>query len=60
MERSGLRDWRRRALDVEQSGVNLGVPHEVLESRQRDARPYHVRSECVSKPVWIGGGDLTA
>src|SRR5262252_8857318 len=36
------------------------MAHQMLESGQRDAGPDHIRSECMSKPVGIGGADLTA
>jgi len=48
-----------RQLDVEHGGVNLRVPHQVLERWERDARPHHIRSEGVAEPVWVGSRDLT-
>ena len=49
-----------RQLDVEHGGVNLRMPHKVLERWEGDARPHHIRSEGVAEPVWVGRGDLAA
>jgi hypothetical protein len=40
--------------------MNLRMPHEVLQSRQGDAGPDHVRSERVAEPMGIGGRDFAA
>src|SRR6266404_2572584 len=41
--------------DIEHGGLDLRMSHEVLEGRQGDARPHHVRTEGMSKSVRIGG-----
>ena len=47
-------------LDIKHGGVNLRMSHQVLERREGDARPHHVRSEGVPEPVWVGRRDLAA
>jgi len=49
-----------RKLDVKQCGVNLGVPHEVLESRQGDASPHHIRPESMTESMGVRGPDFAA
>ena len=40
-------------LNIDQCGLNLCMPHELHQRREADARPNHVRSECVPKPVRV-------
>jgi hypothetical protein len=40
--------------------MDLGMPHEELQSRQGDARPHHIRSESVAEPMWVSGSDVAA
>jgi hypothetical protein len=47
-------------LDVEHSGVNLGVSHQMLESGQGNARTHHVSAEGMPKPMRVGVGDAAA
>jgi hypothetical protein len=36
------------------------MPHEVLESRERDAGAHHVRSESMAEAMRVGRGNLAA
>ena len=47
-------------LNIKHGGVNLRMSHQVLKHGEGDARPHHVRSEGVSKTVWVGCRDLAA
>ena len=49
-----------REFEIKPGGLNLRMPHQVLEGGQRDARSHHVRSESMSKSVWIGGRNRAA
>lgn len=49
-----------RELNVEHSGADVRVSHQLLESGQGDSGPDHIGSKGVSKPVRIGTRDSTA
>jgi hypothetical protein len=52
----------RSELNVDQSGVDLGVTHELHERGEADAGADHIRCKCVSKPVRVslsGAGGST-
>jgi hypothetical protein len=47
-------------LDVEHGGMDLRMPHQVLQGGQRDAGADHIGSEGVAETMRIGVGDRTA
>ena len=49
-----------REFDIKHGSLNLRMPHQVLERRQGDAGPDHIRSEGVAEAVGIGGPHLAA
>ena len=52
-----LIDVERRYVDVDQSGLYVGMAHQFHQCGQADAGTHHVRGEGVSEPVRISESD---
>ena len=49
-----------RELDIEHGGVNLGMPHQMLQRGQRDSGPRHISAKGMAEPMRIGVRNLAA
>jgi hypothetical protein len=47
-------------MHVKHGGVDVSVPHQMLQGGQGDAGPHHIRAERVPKPMRVSGGNPAA